>query len=296
MTRNALVTGSQSQLARCLRMAGAPPGWRAAFLARGELDITDAAQVHSALSAAAPDCVINTAAYTAVDRAETEAHEARRVNAGGVANLVRWCGDNGARLIHVSTDFVFDGRATSPYLPDDAPAPLGEYGRGKLAGERELDKLPAGQGVIVRASWLYSEFGRNFVRTMLGLMAERDELAVVNDQTGCPTSAHSLAALIWRMLLSPEKSGLYHWRDGGVMNWYEFALEIQKWGQAAGVLQKMIPIRSITSAEYPTYATRPVYSVMDRARAMEDFGMPERDWRSELIRVIGAVAEQEGPQ
>ena len=296
MTRNALVTGSQSQLARCLRLAGAPPGWRAAYLARGELDITDAAQVHSALSAAAPDCVINTAAYTAVDHAETEAGEARRVNAGGVANLVRWCGENGARLIHVSTDFVFDGRAISPYRPDDAPAPLGEYGRGKLAGERELDKLPAGQGVIVRASWLYSEFGRNFVRTMLGLMAERDELAVVNDQTGCPTSAHSLAALIWRMLLSPEKSGLYHWRDGGVMNWYEFALEIQKWGQAAGVLQKTIPIRPITSAEYPTSATRPSYSVMDRARALEDFEMPEHDWRSELLRVIGAIAEQEGPQ
>lgn len=295
MTGSVLVTGARSQLARCMGMAGAPPGWRAAFLAREELDIADEAQVQTVLGEAAPDCIVNTAAYTAVDRAESEPEQARRVNAGAVANLVRWCEANGARLIHVSTDFVFDGRASTPYLPEDEPAPLGEYGRGKLAGEGEAGKLPAGQGVVVRTSWLYSEFGRNFVRTMLALMAERDELAVVNDQIGCPTSAHSLAALIWRMVLLPPKSGLYHWRDGGVMSWYEFALEIQKWGQAAGVLQNMIPIRPIASADYPTAAARPAYSVMDRSDAMKDCDMPEeRDWRSELIRVVGAIAEQGG--
>ena len=296
MTGSVLVTGARSQLARCMHMAGAPPGWRAAFLARDALDISDRARVQTVLDEAAPDCIVNTAAYTAVDKAESEADQARRVNAGAVANLVRWCEANDARLIHVSTDFVFDGGATAPYLPGDEPAPLGEYGRGKLAGEGEVGKLPAGQGVVVRTSWLYSEFGRNFVRTMLALMAGRDELAVVNDQIGCPTSAHSLAALIWRMVLLPAKSGLYHWRDGGVMSWYEFALEIQKWGQAAGVLQGMIPIRPIASADYPTAAARPAYSVMDRSGTMRDFDMPERDWRSELIRVVGAIAEQGGRQ
>ncbi len=296
MMRAALVTGARGQLARCLRMAGAPPGWRAAFLARDQLDIADQAQARAALNRARPDCIINTAAFTAVDRAESEAGEAWRVNAEGVGNLVRWCAANGARLIHVSTDFVFDGRAGEPCRPEDEPAPLGEYGRGKLAGERELDKLPAGQGLIVRTSWLYSEFGRNFVKTMLELMAERDELAVVHDQVGCPTSGHSLAALIWRMVLRPASSGLYHWHDGGAMSWYEFALEIQQWGQAAGVLQDMIPVRPVASAEYPAAAARPAYSVMDRARALRDFDMPERDWRSELIRVVGAVAEQRGGQ
>ena len=292
MTRTALVTGARSQLARCMRMAGAPPGWRAAFLAREELDIAEPSQVQTVLDKAAPDCIVNTAAYTAVDKAESEPDEARRVNADAVANLARWCGANDSRLIHISTDFVFDGRATTPYLPEDEPAPLGEYGRGKLAGEREVGKLPAGQGAVVRASWLYSEFGRNFVKTMLSLMAERDELAVVNDQSGCPTSAHSLAALIWRMLLLPTRSGLYHWHDGGAMSWYEFALEIQKWGQAAGVLQNAIPIKPIASAEYPAAATRPAYSVMDRSRTMADFDMRERDWRSDLVRVVGALAER----
>ena len=296
MTRIALVTGAQSQLARCMRMADAPPGWRAAYLAREELDIADPSQVQTALDKVAPDCIVNTAAYTAVDKAESEPDQARRVNADAVAILARWCEANDSRLIHISTDFVFDGRATAPYLPEDKPAPLGEYGRGKLAGEREVGKLPAGQGVVVRASWLYSEFGRNFVKTMLSLMAERDELAVVNDQSGCPTSAHSLAALIWRMVLLPARSGLYHWHDGGVMSWYEFALEIQKWGQAAGVLQNVIPIRPIASAEYPAAATRPAYSVMDRTRTLADFDMPERDWRSDLVRVVGAIAELGGPQ
>ncbi len=293
MTRTVLITGARSQLARCMRMADAPPGWRAAYLAKVELDISDPAQVQAVLDKAEPDCIVNTAAYTAVDKAESEPEQARRVNADAVANLARWCGANDSRLIHISTDFVFDGRAAAPYLPEDEPAPLGEYGRGKLAGEREVGKLPAGQGVVVRASWLYSEFGRNFVKTMLSLMAEREELAVVDDQHGCPTSAHSLAALIWRMVVLPARSGLYHWHDGGDMSWYEFALEIQDLGRAAGVLQSVAPIRPIASAAYPAAATRPAYSVMDRSRTLADFDMRERDWRPELIRVIGALAERE---
>lgn len=275
-------------------MAGAPTGWQAGYLSRAGLDIADPAQVEAVLGEAKPECVINTAAYTAVDRAESEPDQARRTNAEGVANLVRWCGENGARLIHISTDFVFDGNAVTPYSPGAEPAPLSVYGASKLAGEAEMDKLAPGQGVIVRASWLYSEFGGNFVKTMLRLMAERDELAVVNDQTGCPTSAHSLAALVWRIVRLPAQSGLYHWHDGGVMSWFEFAREIQKWGLATGMLQREIPIRPISAADYPAAARRPAYSVMDRSRALEDYDMPDRDWRSDLIRVAGAIAEQGG--
>ena len=294
MTAFAAITGADSQLARCLLAAGAAPGWRARYLPRAALDITEPRQVEAVLDEIGPACVINTAAYTAVDQAESDAAQARRVNAEGVANLVRWCARREARLVHISTDFVFDGRAAAPYAPEDATAPLGEYGRGKLLGEREVAKLPLGRGVVLRASWLYSEFGRNFVKTMLALMAGRDELAVVHDQTGCPTSAHSLAALIWRMLAQPAQSGLYHWHDGGVMSWYEFALEIQRQGQAAGVLRNMIPIRPIQSADYPVAAKRPAYSVMDRSRTTKEFDLPEGDWRAELTRVVRSIAEQGG--
>ena len=292
MIHSALVTGSHSQLARCMAMAGAPPGWRGRFLSRDELDITSPEQVETVLNEAGPECVINTAAYTAVDRAESEADQAWSVNAEGVANLVRWCAEHGARLIHVSTDFVFDGQGTVPYLQGDAPVPLGEYGASKLAGEREVAKLPPGQGVVVRASWLYSEFGHNFVKTMLKLMAEREELAVVDDQVGCPTSAHSLAALIWKMVCLPARSGLYHWHDGGEMSWFEFAREIQKWGQASGALSRLIPLKPVNTSEYPTAATRPAYSVMDRSRTLADYEIPGPDWRSELVRVVGAITEQ----
>ena len=296
MNQSALVTGSHSQLARCMAMADSPPGWRGNFWPRGELDITDTQQLEAVLTETNPNCVINTAAYTAVDRAESEADQAWRVNAEGVANLADWCAAHGARLIHISTDFVFDGRGKTPYSPEAEPAPLGAYGASKLAGEREVVKLPPGQGIIVRTSWLYSEFGNNFVKTMLKLLAERDELSVVGDQTGCPTSAHSLAALVWKIVCVPARSGLYHWHDGGEMSWFEFAREIQQLGTAAGALSRKIPLQPIAAAAYPTAAVRPAYSAMDRSRTLEHYGMPERDWRAELIRVVSALAGRSAGQ
>ncbi len=292
MIRTALVTGAESQLAKCLEMAGAPPGWRASYLDRSELDITDLAQADAVFAAVAPACVINTAAYTAVDLAESEPGQAWRVNAAGVANLVRCCAGSKARLIHVSTDFVFDGRQATPYAPGSETAPLGAYGASKLAGEQEIAALPAGQGVVVRTSWLYSEFGSNFVKTMLGLMGERDELAVVSDQIGCPTSAHSLAALIWRIAELAPQAGVYHWHDGGALSWFGFAREIQRLGLAARILQGAIPLRPITTAEFAAAAKRPAYSVMDRSRALAEFGAMGDDWRAELDRVIKAIGKQ----
>lgn len=293
MTRTVLVTGAASQLAQCLELSDAPSGWQAVYLPRDELDIGDGAQVKAVLDEIAPDCIINTAAWTAVERAEREPARARRSNAAGAANLARWCGGRQARLIHVSTDFVFDGKSPKPYAPGDATAPLGAYGASKLAGEREVAKLPPGQGVILRTSWLYSEFGHNFVKTMLGLLAERDEVAVVSDQTGCPTSAHSLAGLMWRMLSRQAGAGLYHWNDGGETSWYGFAREIQRQGLAAGLLRKEIRVRPLATADYPTAARRPAYSAMDRGRALREFDLPEGDWREALNGVIRAIARQE---
>jgi len=294
MTQTILITGSASQLARCLALRAAPPPWRARYLARGELDIADAAQVAQVLDAAAPDCIINTAAHTAVDRAESEPVRAWRVNAEGVANLAGWCRRNDARLIHISTDFVFDGLSTVPYAPGAEEAPLGEYGASKLAGEREMETLPPRRGVVLRASWLYSEFGNNFVKTMLRLMKERDEIAVVNDQIGCPTSAHTLAALIWRMVEGEPGQDLYHWNDGGTMSWFEFAREIRRQGLAAGLLRRETPIRAISSAQYPTTAARPAYSAMGRSEALAEYNMPATGWRDELSQVIRALAR--GPR
>ena len=293
MTQTVLVTGAAGQLAQCLKLSGAPSGWRAVYLSRGELDIGNGVQTGTVLDEIAPDCIINTAAFTAVDRAESEPDEARRSNSTGAANLVRWCDGRKARLIHVSTDFVFDGKAARPYAPGDATAPLGEYGASKLAGEGEVAKLPRGQGFILRTSWLYSEFGQNFVKTMLGLLAGRDEVAVVSDQTGCPTSAHSLAGLIWRMLPRQAGAGLYHWNDGGVTSWFGFAREIRRQGLASGLLQGEIPIKPLATADYPAAARRPAYTVMDRGRALGELCMPEVDWREELNRVIQAIAKQE---
>ncbi len=294
-TQTAVITGAGSQLARCLGLLAAPAGWRARHLTRGELDIADSAQVAQALDETAPDCIINTAAHTAVDRAESEPAQAWRVNAQGVANLAGWCRRNDARLIHISTDFVFDGQSAVPYSPGDAEAPLGEYGASKLAGEREMDTLAPGRGAILRASWLYSEFGSNFVKTMLRLMRERDEIAVVNDQLGCPTSAHTLAALIWRIVEGEPGQGLYHWNDGAAMSWFEFAQEIRRQGLAAGLLRRGTPIRAISSAAYPAAAKRPAHSAMDRSRALAEFNLPAGDWRDALNRVVRALAGQASP-
>ena len=293
MIQTAVVTGSTGQLARCIGLRAVPSGWRAIGLSRAELDIADPARVASELDRTAPDCIINTAAYTAVDRAESEPELAWRGNAEGVANLVNWCRNHDARLIHVSTDFVFDGKASAPYLPGAATSPLGEYGKSKLAGERKVETLPPGQGVVLRTSWLYSEFGHNFVKSMLRLMRERDELGVVSDQIGCPTSAHSLAALIWRIVCRNPKQRLYHWNDGGSMSWFEFAREIQQQGLAAGLLHREIPIRAISTADYPTAATRPAYSTMDRSAALVEYRMADGDWREELNRVICALAKKD---
>jgi dTDP-4-dehydrorhamnose reductase len=210
-------------------------------LMRGDLDIADAAAVHSTLDALQPALIINAAAYTAVDKAESEAEAAFAINERGVANLAA---ASTCPLIHLSTDFVFDGAASTPYAENAATAPLSVYGKSKLAGEKAL-LAQKPDAMIIRTSWLYSEYGTNFVKTMLRLMSERDALSIVNDQIGSPTSTHSLAAVVCSAAstrldsaaMPKEPTGIFHWSDGASITWFDFALEIQTQALALGLLK-----------------------------------------------------------
>ena len=259
-------------------------------LMRGDLDIADAAAVHSTLDALQPALIINAAAYTAVDKAESEAEAAFAINERGVANLAA---ASTCPLIHLSTDFVFDGAASTPYAENAATAPLSVYGKSKLAGEKAL-LAQKPDAMIIRTSWLYSEYGANFVKTMLRLLSERDALSIVNDQIGSPTSTHSLAAVVCSAAstrldsaaMPKEPSGIFHWSDGASITWFDFALEIQTQALALGLLKSPCTLRPIPTSEYPTPAARPPYSVMSRARARAEFDCPANTWQAELKRCL----------
>lgn len=266
-------------------------------LNREQLDIRSSKDVEAKLSALDANIIINAAAYTAVDRAEQDRANAFASNEQGAANIASWAATNEAWLLHISTDFVFDGEAVSPYAPASEPSPIGVYGESKLAGEVKVRQLLPRTGTIIRTSWLYSEFGNNFVKTMLRLMSERSKLSVVDDQIGSPGSTHSLAAVIFAMIHKAhsrgmQAGGLYHWSDGASISWFDFALEIQHQGVQFGLLGKEIPIRPIASSEYPTPARRPAYSVLDRSKTLAEFDCPELDWKQQLAVVIQAIANE----
>ncbi len=216
-----------------------------------------------------------------------------RVNHKGPALLADWSAKNRSRLLHVSTDFVFDGDSKQPYQPDDDPLPLGVYGSSKLAGEEEIQERLPEASIIVRTSWLYSPFRANFLKTMLRLMKERDSLSVVADQIGSPTSTFSLAGLLLAVLQHESFTGIYHWSDGAAISWYEFAVAIQEEALAAGLLDRSIPIEPIATEQYPTPAARPAYSVLDPSRAETDFSFPHQDWRANLRAIVGHLAQAE---
>lgn len=228
-----------------------------------ELDITCAQQVLNMVEKIKPQVVINTAAYTAVDKAEVESLKASEVNAIGPKNLANACKKVAARLIHISTDFVFDGDSDIPYAPNKLTNPLGVYGKTKREGEVAVQKILGDQAVIIRTAWLYSAHGNNFVKTMLRLMAEKDSMKVVADQKGTPTWAASLARLCWEVALNKKIDGIHHLTDSGETTWYDFALEIQKQANSKGLLASNTIINPIPASEYPTPAKRPNYSVLN---------------------------------
>ena len=291
MIQRVLVLGAGGQLGREL-LETAGPAAECIALTRRELDIGDAEAVASRLQRLAPQVLINAAAYTAVDAAEDDVQAAQRGNATGPENLAKSCKNLGIRLLHVSTDFVFDGESSRPYATDAPTAPLGEYGRSKLAGEQAV-QAACPEALIMRSSWVYSRFGNNFVKTMLRLMSERDELSVVADQVGSPTWARGLASALWAAAVRPQLSGIAHWSDDGQCSWYDFAVAIFEEASALEMLRRPVRINAIASNEYPTAAARPRYSVLDTSRSRQDLALPGVQWRVQLHNMLADLKESQ---
>ncbi len=261
-----------------------PAGIELVAPTEADLDITDRDSVSAYVARTGPAVIINCAAYTAVDKAESEVAKAYAVNEQGPKNLAEVAGDHNALLVHISTDFVFDGSQSRPYRPEDRPEPLSVYGKSKLAGEVAILNSGAA-AVIVRTAWLYSAHGNNFVKTMLRLMNERDSLGVVVDQIGTPTWANSLARVIWQ-LIDKDARGIFHWSDAGVASWYDFAVAIYEKGRALGLLQRAVTIKPIAGREYPTPATRPCFSVFDKSATHALTGQPHEHWLANLEKML----------
>lgn len=281
----AIVIGTYGQLALELQRRPLPAGLE--LLPLNQLDITDAASLTAHLDQARPDIVLNAAAYTAVDKAESERELAFAVNATGPATLASWCAQSGASIIHCSTDYVFDGTKVGAYNEADETAPLGVYGASKLAGEDAV-RLAGERHVILRTSWVFSAHGHNFVRTMLRLAAEREELRVVADQHGRPTAAADLAdamlLVAGRIVAGKPRYGTFHFAGAGETTWHGFAQAIvQEQAQRTGKLPRVVPI---ATHEYPTPAKRPANSVLATNAFSQAFGVTPRPWRDGLQEVV----------
>ncbi|AEG50334.1 dTDP-4-dehydrorhamnose reductase [Sphingobium chlorophenolicum L-1] len=281
----AVIVGAGGQLGRSLA-AHAPSGVTLVALDRAGLDIADEAAVRNRIDKERPDLLFNAAAYTAVDKAETDEAAARMINARAVGLLADAAQAVGSSFIHVSTDFVFDGKSGSPYLSDAPTNPLGVYGRTKLEGER----LAGSTALIVRTAWVYAPQGGNFVRTMLRLMAERPEVRVVADQIGTPTYAPALASALWH-LAQNRVFGIHHYTDAGAASWYDFAVAIQEEALTLGLLQTAVPIIPIGTDEFPTPARRPSYSVLDKRSTYTHLGKPAPHWRENLRLMLKEIKE-----
>jgi dTDP-4-dehydrorhamnose reductase len=288
-TLRVLVTGAAGQIGSALLRA-VPPQAEVQGLDSRQLDITDAAAVAAAVAAWQPQVIINAAAYTAVDKAESESARAAAVNAQAPPHLAQAARIiDGCRLIHISTDYVFDGSATAAYQPADPPHPLSVYGATKLAGEQAVLELLAERAVVLRTAWVYAARGKNFLLTMLRLMRERGAVRVVADQRGTPTAAASIARALWRIAELPHVRGVLHWTDGGVASWYEFASAIAQDALAAGLLSQAVQVTPITTADYPTAAHRPANSALDTREAEAQLGIAPEHWRRNLRATLAEL-------
>ncbi len=282
---NVLVVGGGGQVARAVA-ACAPLGSEVIVKTRQELDIENESAVIAALTDSGASWLVNGAAYTAVDLAEKDAERAQAINGTAVGGLARASTRAHCRLIHISTDFVFDGLANRAYLPTDPTNPLSVYGASKLAGEREV-LAHAADAIILRTAWVYASTGKNFALTMLRLMRERDEVRVVADQIGTPTWASGIAQAIWGFIGGAGAApGIYHWTDLGVGSWYDFAVAIQDEALARGLLTRAVPVIPIPTSAYPTPARRPAFSVLDTEAARAVVPYPARHWRHNLRMML----------
>jgi dTDP-4-dehydrorhamnose reductase len=280
-----LVTGSNGQLGQSLQyIAKNHPEIHFVFCNSSDLDISSKNSCEQVFSKFKPNYCINTAAYTAVDKAETEAEKAYLINVIGARNLAELCQFYQTTLLHVSTDFVFDGTKTFPYTEEDIPNPTGVYGQTKLNGELEVQNK-CDNYFIVRTSWVYSQFGNNFMKTMLRLAHERDSISVVDDQIGTPTNAVDLANALLSIILFSQKNsetkkyGIYNFSNEGQCSWFDFAKMIFKINNIS------LNLQSIPTSSYPTPAKRPSYSVLDKAKIMLDFGIEIKNWEDSLKTV-----------
>lgn len=274
-----LITGANGQLGQELKIQ---LGNQATCADIADVDITNREATLKFIKAISPRFIINCAAYTAVDKAESEEEKAFAVNATGPENLSLAAAECGASLLHVSTDYVFDGTAHRPYSPNDATNPQNAYGRTKLAGEQKAMAVSGATVAVVRTAWLYSEYGNNFVKTMMKLGGERPSLNVIADQIGTPTNAKDLAAALIAMAPHLEKGSreIYHFTNEGVASWYDFATAIM---ELSGISCQVNPI---PSEQYPTPAKRPFYSVLDKAKIKNAFNLTIRHWREALKQTI----------
>lgn len=296
---NVLVFGCNGQLGKCLQDLSlefkSKHGFAFTFLDSKTGDISNENNVATLIGSNAIDLVINAAAYTAVDKAETDIDNAFAVNAQGPEYIAKACTNNNIPFIHVSTDYVFDGNATQPFTETSATNPNSVYGQSKLTGEQAVIKY-LDKHVIIRTSWVFSEYGNNFVKTMLRLASERDELGIVADQKGCPTYAGDLALAILNIAVSIRQGGsnwgAFHYCGEGQTTWYGFANKIFELGLKSGLLKKLPKVNAIATIDFPTPAKRPLYSVMDTSKISQQWPVNACNWQHSLVNVITKLSAQ----
>lgn len=281
---NILVTGGKGQLATCIKdVENEYLGCKFIFASNQDLDISSLSKLQSFFSLNAIDYCINCAAYTAVDKAETDEEKAYQVNAEGPRNLAVVCSKHSVILIHISTDFVFQGNGSKPYNEEDITKPINVYGKSKLKGELEIKKLMDAY-FIIRTSWLYSEHGSNFLKTMLKLGVERDEINVVNDQIGTPTYAKDLVGIILQFITSKSKTyGIYHYSNEGIISWFDFAVSI------FDITNLKINVNSVNSNKFHQEAKRPRFSVLDKSKIKKELGIDIKFWEESLKTCLKQV-------
>ena len=281
---NILITGCNGQLGneiQLLQAQYAQHTWLNTDV--NELDITDKAAIERFVEANEIDGIVNCAAYTAVDKAESDPQLARKLNADAPAFLAEAVAKRGGRMVQVSTDYVFNGTKHTPYVETDEPCPNSIYGQTKLEGEQAVSKL-CPNAMIIRTAWLYSEFGNNFVKTMIRLGREREQLGVIFDQVGTPTYAHDLATAIMTAIDKGIKPGVYHFSNEGVTSWYDFTKSIHR---LAGI--NTCQVSPLHTAEYPTPACRPAYSVLDKTKIKAAYGIEIPHWEESLAKCIAKL-------
>ncbi len=250
-----------------------------------KIDLCDSVTINKWVNKVCPDYIINAAAYTDVDKAEKDKTKAWQINHSGVENLALKVKEAKSKLIHISTDFVFNGEQSKPYTPDDQPCPESVYGKSKLEGELAVKKILKQKTLIIRTAWLYSSHGNNFVKNMINLMKGHKNINVIDEQIGTPTWAYGLANAVWASL-EKKLTGTLHYTDAGVASWYDFAVAIQEEGISSGILDRANPIHPVPTSEFPTPAKRPMYSVLDKQSMWQSAGITPKHWRANLRSML----------